>query len=193
MNSRGLNRSRRITVIAAVILADFFVSLVFITLFPKIRKETVIKGITEFKTESLAPGSTSQHSFECTMAGFDSMAFFIMGGDASSLSVTVNNTDQARDVLKDVRITGDMCTPEGKGTVIRLNRSDGTGFSAGHYSVTITNSSSSPAELVVEKDDGALTVRLFVHTIMGYVVFAAVCVMLFAFAVISLFHPDKRQ
>ena len=122
MNSRGLNRSRRITLIAAVILAALFVSLVFVTLFPRIHKETLIKGITEFKTESLAPGSTSEHRFKCTMAEFDSMAFFIMGGDASSLTVNVNNTDLEQDVLKDVRITNEMCTPEGKGTVIRLNR-----------------------------------------------------------------------
>ena len=186
MDSRGLNRSRRITVIAAVILAALFVSLVFVTLFPRIRKETVIKGITEFKTESLAPASTSEHRFKCTMSGFDSMAFFIMGGDASSLTVSVYNTDLAQDVLKDVRITNDMCTPEGKGTVIRLKRPDGSGFPAGHYSVTITNGSSSPAELVVEKEDSSLTVRLFVNTVMGYVVFAAVCIMLFSFAATSL-------
>ena len=186
MNSRGLNRSRRITLIAAVILAALFVSLVFVTLFPRIHKETLIKGITEFKTEALAPGSTSEHRFKCTMAGFDSMAFFIMGGDASSLTVSVNNTDLEQDVLKDVRITNEMCTPEGKGTVIRLNRPGGSGFPAGHYSVTITNGSSSPAELVVEKEDSSLTVRLFVNTVMGYVVFAAVCIMLFAFAVTSL-------
>jgi len=186
MNSRGLNRSRRITLIAAIILAALFASLVFVTLFPKIRKETLIKGISEFKTESLAPGSTTEHRFDCTMAGFDAMAFFIMGGDASSLTVTVNNTDSSHDVLKDVRITNEMCTPEGKGTVIRLSRPDGTRFDPAHYSVTITNSSSSPAELVVEKETGYLTVRIFVKTVMGYVVFSAVCFMLFAFAAISL-------
>ena len=186
MVSRGLNRSRRITVAAAVILAVLFAVLLIINIFPRIRKETVIKGLTAFKTETLAPESMAEKRFDCTMAGFDAMAFFILGGDATSLSVTVNNTDLDRDILKDVRITGSMCSPEGKGTVIRLSRPDSTRFDPGHYRVSITNTASSPAELVVEKEDASLTVRLFVKTVTGFIVFAAVCIMLLVFAVTSI-------
>ena len=186
MNSRGLNKSRRITVIAAVILAALFASLLLINVFPKIRKETVIKGITQFETKNLAPESTTEHKFVCTMSGFDSMAFFIMGGDATSLSVSLKNSDSGNEVLKDVRITDNMCNPEGKGTVIRLIKPDGTRFEPGHYLVTITNSSSSPADLVVEKETGDLTVRIFVKTVTGYIVFAAVCLMLLAFTITTM-------
>ena len=186
MNSRGSSKTRLITVITAVIMAGVYATLIYIFLFPRIRKETLIKGITEFKTETLAPESTSEHPFDCTMAGFDSMAFFILSGDPSSLSVTVRNKDNGKYFLKDVRITTGMCSPEGSGTVIRLNNPDGYRFDPGHYQVIITNTSSSPAELVVEKEDGSLTVRLFVKTITGYVVFAAVCLMLFIFTAAAL-------
>ena len=180
------SKTRRITVISAVILAALFASLVYIYLFPRIRKETLIKGIMEFKTETLAPGSTSDHDFDCTMTGFDSMAFFIMNGEPSSLSVTLRNKDTGKIFLKDVRITDNMCSPEGSGTVISLNNADGSRFDPGHYQVTITNASSLPADLVVEKEDGSLTVRIFVKTNTGYVVFAAVCIMLFLFWAASL-------
>ena len=186
MSSRRLSRSNLITVIAASLLAALFASLLFAFVFPKIRKEAAIKGITEYKKLELAPERTTEHSFKCTMCGFDSMSFFILGGDAASLSVSVKNTDNGIVYIKDVRITHDMCTGEGSGTVIKLVNPSGSRFDPGHYSVTITNTSSSPAELVVEKEDGSLTVRLYVKTNMGYIVFAAVCAMLLIFAVMTV-------
>lgn len=186
MKSRRLSNSNLITVIAASLAAALFVSLLFIFIYPKIRIESPIKGITEYKTVELPSNSTSEYRFDCTMCGFDSMSFFIMGGDAASLTVSVRNTDKDTDVLKDVRITQAMCTSEGNGTVIKLLRPDSLRFDAGHYSVSISNASSSPANIVVEKEDGSLTVRLLVKTITGYIVFAAVCLMLMIFAVMTV-------
>lgn len=186
MESRRLSRTNIIAVSAVALTAALFVSLLFVFVYPNIRKEATIKGITEYKTAELSAESSSEYRFTCTMCGFDSMSFFIMGGNADLLSVSVKNTDSGTDILKDVRITQDMCTSEGKGTVIRLVRPDGTRFDPGHYSVVISNESSSPAVIVVEKEDGSLTVRLFVKTATGYIVFAAVCAMLLVFAVMTV-------
>ena len=65
MNSRGLNRSRRITLIAAVILAALFVSLVFVTLssrpkpwLPEAHLSTVLNALwpdlTQWRSSSWA-------------------------------------------------------------------------------------------------------------------------------------------
>lgn len=186
MKSLRLNKSRRITLVAAIILAAAFIFLLAFGLYPKIRRETVIKGLTEYTLSELSSGSISEHSFKCTMCGFDSLFFFIMKGDATDLSVSVTNTDSDTLYINDLRIPADICSCEGNGTVIKLQRPEGTRFEPGHYSVMLTNNSSSPIELVLEKDSKDLAVRLFVKTSMGYFVFAVVCAMLFAFAVIAV-------
>lgn len=180
------NKSRRISLVAAIVLAAAFTILLAIGLFPKIRRESVIKGLSDYTLSDLNSDCFSEYGFKCTICGFDTLSFFTMNGDASALSVTVTNTDTGIEYFKDLRITSGICSNEGNGTVIKLLRPDGTRFDPGHYSVRITNNSSSPVELVLDKESKDISVRLSVKTSMGLFVFGLVCAMLFIFAAISM-------
>ena len=186
MKSLRLNKSRRITLVAAIFLATAFAFLLAIGLYPKIRKESVIKGLTDYNLILLHPCSSLEKGFKCTKCGFDSLSLFVMGGEATSLSVSVTNTDSGSEYFKDIKITSDMCSVEGNGTVIKLVLPDGTRFDPGHYNVTITNNFYSRVGLVLETDNNDFSVRLFVKTYMGYFVFCVVCAMLFIFAAVAL-------
>ena len=52
MNSQNNKMTRRFTIIAAVILAVSLVSAFIFDLFPRIRKEAVVKGISEYKLDT---------------------------------------------------------------------------------------------------------------------------------------------
>ena len=185
MNSQNNKMTRRFTIIAAVILAVSLVTAFIFDLFPRIRKEAVVKGISEYKTDTIAPDSSADYSLEFLRTSFDSIVFFVMDGDASSLSVTITYSGNGTEVLKDVRITKEMCAPEGKTTTVRLTSVSGR-FSPDRYKVKISNNSEAPVSVASGKNDESLTVRLLVKTNTGYITAAVVCCLLVVFAAMTM-------
>ena len=186
MNSKGTDMTKRITVFASVILAAAFIAVLIIDLFPRIRSESVVKGISEYKTCSLAPGSSRFFVFESSRSGFDSLTFFVMEGDATALKFCTAGNRNDIGETNGLSITSEMCSPEGKSVAVKINTPDNIRFKAGSYVAKITNTSSSPVSVVVGKNNEHLMVRLLAKTSTGYVAFASVCACLFIFAALSL-------
>lgn len=186
MNSLSNNKSKCLTMIAAFILAALFLSALIFDLFPRIRKEAVVKGISDYESDVIPSGSTSEYRFECLRTGFDKIYFFVMDGDTKALSVSLSDTASGSFYLKDVRISDEMCIPEGSSVSVRLIASDGGRFKTGQYSVSISNVSSSPVSVAVGKNDGMLTVRLLAVTQTGYFTAVSVFCLLVIFLAASL-------
>ena len=182
MNTR--TKTKSITLTAAFILAALFAAVVFTCLIPKIPKEVVVKGISDYKTEIVKPGTKAGYPFEFTRSSFDSIVFFVMEGNAEDLSVNVS--DSGKNYLKNVRITADMCSSEGKAVKITLKCEDRSRFQAGEYNVSITNNSSSPVSVAVGTDEN-LTVRLFAKNTTGIYALIIVCVLLVIFLICVIY------
>ena len=180
MNSPVTAKTRYITMIAAAVLTVVFAAALSLDLLPRIRKEAVVKGISEYTASEIAPGESSEYVFSCTRSGFDHLVFFVMDGDPTALSFCLTDPENGNEVLKTVRITVGMCSPEGKATSIRL--SSGSRLASGRYVAKIFNGSDAPVSVNVTKNDGSLNVRLLVNTSMGTVSTWAVCCLLILFA-----------
>lgn len=197
MNSLRTNKTKRLTIIAAVILTALFLSAAIFDLLPGSRKEAVVKGISDYEFVQIPGGTSSSYLFEYQKTGFDSIIFFIKDGDAKALSISLSDANTGGVYLKDVLISDDMCVPEGKALSVRLKASDSGRFKTGQYSVSISNVSSSSVSVAVGKNDGMLTVRLLADTSAGYFVTACVFFMLVVFLASSIcvyikngLHPD---
>ena len=180
MNSPVTAKTRYITIIAAAVLTVVFAAALSLDLLPRIRKEAVVKGISEYTSNEIAPGGRSEYVFSCTRSGFDHLVFFVMDGDPTALSFSLTDPETGNEVLKTVRITVGMCSPEGKATSIRLT--SGSRLASGRYVARIHNGSDAPVSVNVTKNDGSLNVRLLVNTSMGTVSTWAVCCLLILFA-----------
>ena len=185
MNSLSINKTKRLAIIAAVLLTALFLSALIFDLFPGIRKDAVVKGISDYEFVEIPGSETSSYRFECQRTGFDSIYFFIKG-DAKALSVSLSDIEGGGVYLKDVKITDDMCIPEGKAVSVRLKASDNARFKTGQYSVSISNVSSSPVTVAVGKNDGNLTVRLLAVTSTGYFAAVSVFCLLVIFEVLAI-------
>ena len=179
MNTRSKTKS--ITLASAFVLAALFAAAVFICLIPKMPKEATVKGFSEYKSISVRPGAKIEYPFEYTRSAFDSIVFFVMEGKAEDLSVSV--TDDGNKYLKNVRITEDMKSTEGKAIKVTLKCADGSRFKPGNYKVGILNNSSSSQVSVAVGTDDTLTVRLLAANTTGIYVLAIICVLLVIFLI----------
>ena len=180
MDFPAMKKTKYLTIIAAVFYAAAFAAALIFDLQPKIRKEAVVKGISEYQSDVLTPGDSKNYSFSCTRSGFDHIVFFVMDGDPSALSFNLTGPGSDKEIMKDVRISVSMCSPEGKATAIRL--SSGTRLDPGAYKAVITNVSDAPVSVNVTKNGNFLNVRLLVNTQTGAVSAWAVCCLLILFA-----------
>ncbi|MCR5286958.1 MAG: DUF2142 domain-containing protein [Saccharofermentans sp.] len=191
MNSPVTTKTKYITIIMAAFLTVAFAAALSLDLLPRIRKEAVVKGITSYTSKEIAPGQSMDLEFSCNRSGFDHLVFFVMDGDPTSLSFCLTDKDNGNELLKTVRITTGMCSPEGKAMSIRL--SSDKRLAPGSYVAKISNVSDSPVSINITKDDGFLNVRLLVSTSMGTVSSWAVCCLLILFAGTSLYFFLKND
>ena len=182
MNSPLNAKTKYITLIMAAVLTVAFAAALTLDLLPRIRKEAVVKGISEYTSKDIAPKSTSEFEFSCTRSGFDHLVFFVMDGDPTALSFCLTDPATGNEMLKTVRITVGMCSPEGKATSIRLSAPTGARIAPGRYIARISNDSDAPVSINITKNDGFLNVRLLVNTSMGTKSAWAVCCLLILFA-----------
>ncbi|MBP5775895.1 MAG: DUF2142 domain-containing protein [Clostridiales bacterium] len=174
-------KTKSIALIASFILAAAFAAVIFICLVPKIPKQVIVKGFGDYKTVTANPGARISYPFTYNRTYFDSIVFFVMEGNAQDLSVTVS--DEGKEYLKNVLITEEMCSAEGKSVRVTLNRPEGSRFKAGNYTVSLfNNSSSSPVKIVLGTDD-TLVVRLLADNTTGLYILAIVCVLLVIFLI----------
>ena len=131
MNSLRTNKTKHLTIIAAVILTALFLSAAIFDLLPGSRKEAVVKGISDYEFVQIPGGTSSSYLFEYQKTGFDSIIFFIKDGDAKALSISLSDANTGGVYLKDVLISDDMCVPEGKALSVRLKASDSGRFKTG--------------------------------------------------------------
>ena len=191
MNSPVTTKTKYITIIMAAVLTVAFAAALSLDLLPRIRKEAVVKGITSYTSKEIAPGQSMDLEFSCNRSGFDHLVFFVMDGDPTSLAFCLMDKDNGNELLKTVRITTGMCSPEGKAMSIRL--SSDKRLAPGSYVAKISNVSDSPVSINITKDDGFLNVRLLVSTSMGTVSSWAVCCLLILFAGTSLYFFLKND
>ena len=193
MNSPLTTKTKYITLIMAAVLIVALAAALSLDLLPKIRKEAVVKGISEYTSKEIAPGESTEFEFSCTRSGFDHMVFFVMDGDPAGLSFCLTDPNTGNEVMKNVRITVEMCSPEGKATSIRFSAPGETRLAPGRYVAKISNSSDAPVSINVTKNDGSLNVRLLVNTAMGTVSAWAVCCLLVLFAGTCLYMFLKND
>ena len=182
MNFPLTTKTKYITLILAAVLTVAFAAALSLDLLPRIRKEAVIKGISDYTSKEIAPKSASEFEFSCTRSGFDHLVFFVMDGDPTALSFCLTDPATGNEILKTVRITVGMCSPEGKAMSIRLSAPSDARIAAGRYIARISNDSDAPVSINVTKNDGFLNVRLLVNTSMGQTSAWAVCCLLILFA-----------
>ena len=96
MNSPLNAKTKYITLIMAAVLTVAFAAALTLDLLPRIRKEAVVKGISEYTSKDIAPKSTSEFEFSCTRSGFDHLVFFVMDGGGIS--------DEARALHREFRL-----------------------------------------------------------------------------------------
>ena len=186
MSSGSIDKTKRITIIASVMLTVIFALAFIFDLYPRIRKEAVVKGITEYKNEEVDPNGTTIYRFEHLRSAFDTISFFVADGDPTSLTVSLERPDDKTLVLKNVRITDEMCFPEGSAKAIRLVSPDNSRFEPGLYSIIISNSSRSPVTVVIDQNSGSLIVRLIVKTNTGRDTAFLVAILLIVLLVLSV-------
>ena len=105
MSSGSIDKTKRITIIASVMLTVISALAFIFDLYPRNRKEAVVKGITEYKNEEVDPNGTTIYRFEHLRSAFDTISFFVADGDPTSLTVSLERPDDKTLVLKNVRIT----------------------------------------------------------------------------------------
>ena len=71
MNSPATTKTKYITIIMAAVLTVAFAAALSLDLFPRIRKEAVVKGISDYTSIEIAPGESKEFDFSCTRSGFD--------------------------------------------------------------------------------------------------------------------------
>ena len=173
------NKTKTTTVIAAFVLAAVFAVLVLTCIAPKIPKESVVKGFTDYTVEELEPCIETTYHIEYSRSSFDSIVFFVMGGDAKNLSVYLYKDGEK--LLENVHITDNMCTIEGKSTAVKLTAGSNSGFEKGRYSIILVDFNPDQTVSVAVGKDGSLIVRLLASNTSGLFVLAVVCVLLFVF------------